>query len=205
MPSRQRDLFAAATPLPEGLAYVEDFLDEGEERALLGAIGGLDLQEARYKGYTARRRIASFGSEYDFDTNVLHPGPALPGFLAPLRERVAAWLALPAERLCHALVSEYRPGTALGWHRDVPQFELVAGVSLQGECRLRFRRYPHYKHSGEKPLELYLEPRSLYVMRGVARWGWQHSIAATPALRYSITLRTLSRSPGAAGPTATGQ
>jgi hypothetical protein len=24
----------------------------------------------------------------------------------------------------------------------------------------------------------------------VARWGWQHSIAATPALRYSITFRT---------------
>jgi hypothetical protein len=29
------------------------------------------------------------------------------------------------------------------------------------------------------------------VMREEARWGWQHAIAPTGALRYSITFRTL--------------
>jgi alkylated DNA repair dioxygenase AlkB len=33
-------------------------------------------------------------------------------------------------------------------------------------------------------------PRSIYLLRGEARWGWQHSVAATRELRYSITLRT---------------
>jgi hypothetical protein len=28
-------------------------------------------------------------------------------------------------------------------------------------------------------------------MEGPARWAWQHSIAATKALRHSITFRTL--------------
>jgi hypothetical protein len=28
-------------------------------------------------------------------------------------------------------------------------------------------------------------------MREEARWGWQHSIAPTATLRYSITFRTL--------------
>jgi len=37
-----------------------------------------------------------------------------------------------------------------------------------------------------------LEPRSIYVMGGVARWNFQHSIPAVKELRYSITLRSLS-------------
>ena len=35
-----------------------------------------------------------------------------------------------------------------------------------------------------------LAPRSAYTIRGVARWGWQHSIAPTDTLRWSITFRT---------------
>jgi alkylated DNA repair dioxygenase AlkB len=38
---------------------------------------------------------------------------------------------------------------------------------------------------------LELEPRSAYALTGPARWSWQHSISATPALRYSVTFRTL--------------
>ena len=33
---------------------------------------------------------------------------------------------------------------------------------------------------------------SIYLLRGAARWNWQHSVAPTKALRYSITLRTAS-------------
>ena len=39
-------------------------------------------------------------------------------------------------------------------------------------------------------LSLELAPRSAYLLRAEARWGWQHSVAPTPALRYSITFRT---------------
>ena len=48
-------------------------------------------------------------------------------------------------------------------------------------------------------VSLELAPRSAYVLRAEARWGWQHSVAPTPALRYSITFRTRSqrRSPPA--------
>jgi alkylated DNA repair dioxygenase AlkB len=68
------------------------------------------LQEARYKDYTAKRRTVSFGS----------PDP--PGFLLPLQAKTAAWLRVPAAKLKHVLIAEYRPGSALGWHRDVPDF-----------------------------------------------------------------------------------
>jgi alkylated DNA repair dioxygenase AlkB len=39
-------------------------------------------------------------------------------------------------------------------------------------------------------IKLTLEPRSIYLLRGAARWAWQHSVAPTKELRYSITLRT---------------
>jgi len=172
------------------MLYEEGFLSSSEEAELLAQIARLPLEEAQYKHYTARRRIVAFGSRYDFGSNELNPASPVPEFLLPLRERVAAKTGMTAERFADALITEYRPGTSLGWHRDVPQFEVVVGVSLASACRMRFRRYPHRKQSTEKPLEIVLEPRSIYLMQAESRWGWQHSVPPTPGLRYSITFRT---------------
>jgi len=168
--------------------YRPGFLSAGEERELLEGIGRIELREAKYKGYTAHRRVASFGAGYDFDANELTPAPHIAPFLLPLRQRIAEWLGLDAAEFGYALVSEYRPGTQLGWHRDVPQFEMVVGVSLASAARMRLRRFPPRK--GAPTFMLELEPRSAYVLKDDARWGWQHSIAPTPCLRYSVTFRT---------------
>jgi alkylated DNA repair dioxygenase AlkB len=186
--ARQSGLFDEASALPNGLAYLPAFISEAEEAALLEGIGATELREAQYKEYTAKRRVASFGAGYDFSEQELTPAPALAPFLLPLRAKVADWLAVPAEDFGYALVAEYRPGTQLGWHRDVPQFEMVAGISLAGTARMRFRPFPPVR--GAKLLTLDLEPRSAYVLRDDMRWKWQHSIAPTQELRYSITFRT---------------
>lgn len=175
--------------MPEGLLYREAFLSADEEDHLLAAIQALPLEEAKYKAYTARRRTASYGSSYDFETNRLSMAPAIPRFLLPLRRRVAKLVGVEEQKISHALVTEYRPGTELGWHRDVPEFEVVVGISLAGPCRMRFRRYPPQK--GAKVFSLELAPRSVYVLRDEIRWRWQHSVARTPGLRYSLTFRTL--------------
>jgi alkylated DNA repair dioxygenase AlkB len=192
----QSDLFGALPVMLPGLDYVTDFISVDEESALLAEIAQLPLTEAQYKEYTARRRTTSFGSEYDFGANVLEAAPAVPDFLLALRDRIAGWLEIPAVKFAHALVSEYRPGTPLGWHRDVPQFEVIAGVSLGTACRMRFRPYEGKGASradaGES-FSLDLQPRSAYVMREAARWDWQHAIAPTPGLRYSVTFRTLRK------------
>jgi alkylated DNA repair dioxygenase AlkB len=191
--AHQGELFGAGdgAGMPAGLLYAPDFLSGAMERELLEGIAALDLREARYKEYTARRRVAAFGAGYDFDANELTPAPVMAPFLLPLRERIAAWASVEAAAFGYALVAEYRPGTPLGWHRDVPHFELVAGVSLASAATMRFRRYPPRKGSPIHTLEL--APRSAYVLRGEARWEWQHSIAATQRLRYSITFRTRRR------------
>ena len=75
--------------MPAGLLYEREFITTEEEEALLAGIRGLDLQEAKYKAYTARRRIAVFGTAYDFETYQLGAAPPMPPFLHPLRDKVA--------------------------------------------------------------------------------------------------------------------
>lgn len=196
----QLTLFAGpSTPvapgLPAGWEYRGDFLSVAEEADLLAAIAVLPLEEARYRGYVARRRVAHFGTDYDFGANRLLPAPPLPAAFEPLRQRAATWIGEPPEALGSALIAEYRPGVPLGWHRDVPDFETVVGVSLGGFARMRFRRYPPVRPKKADVLSLELAPRSAYLLRAEARWAWQHSIAPTPALRWSITFRTRAAGP----------
>ena len=171
------------------------FLSEAEAAELLRVIETLALAEAQYKGYTAKRRVASFGGEFDFDALALRPGQAIPAALMPTVERVARFLAVPAGLFVHLLVAEYRPGTPLGWHRDVPDFESIVGLSLLGTATMRFRRFPHRAGAGAPTFQLALPPRSLYVIESEARWQWQHSVLPTAEQRYSVTLRTRRGSP----------
>ena len=186
----QRPLFPTAGEVfVNGYAYEADFLSEPEEAELLACIQRLPLAAAEYKQFRAKRRIVSYGGRYDFSTQVLSEAEPIPPFLHPLRQRIAAWAGRPAGLFTHALVAEYAEGTQLGWHRDVPQFDLVVGVSLQGACRMRFRHYPPKPR--ERSVAIELAPRSIYRLMDEARWDWQHSIPPTPSLRYSITFRTL--------------
>jgi alkylated DNA repair dioxygenase AlkB len=185
----QRELFASAGTSPEGFTYIADFLSAAEEGELLGAIRGLSLAPAQYKEWQARRRVLSFGGSYDFSRNELKAAPPIPDFLHALRERVAHWGGVSAARIQHAMIAEYPPGSPLGWHRDVPQFEDVFGVSLLGHARLRFRPWPP-RPGARTAYALELEPRSAYALRGAARWQWQHAVSPTRELRYSITFRT---------------
>ena len=188
---QQPELFDTVPALPEGFVYRLEFITPEEEAALLERIRELPLEEAKYKEFRARRRTVSYGGQYDFSAGKLEAAPEIPEFLMPLRMKVAQWVSAPAEAFVHALVTEYSPGTPLGWHRDVPEFEIIVGVSLGGRARMRLRPYrPREKHKREDVIALELEPRSAYVMRGTARWGWQHCISETKELRYSITFRT---------------
>lgn len=185
------DLFGAesAAGRPEGLEYREDFVSEAEERALVEEIQRLPFEEIRMRGQVARRRTAHFGWLYGYESWQVAPGPKMPDFLQPLRARCAAWMGEDPEALEEVLVSEYRPGATIGWHRDAPMFgPKVAGVSLLGACRMRFQRG---KGEAREVFALTLPPRSAYVLGGAARAAWQHSIPAVKTLRYSVTFRTL--------------
>ncbi len=173
--------------LPEGFLYQPDFLMKDEEAELLRIFRELPFQAFDFHGYTARRRVLEFGLEYDFTTRRATPTQSFPEYLSPLRERAAQFAGISDAALVEGMVTEYSPGAPIGWHRDAPQFGTIIGISLAGAARMRFKPY---KAEG-KPVALTLEPRSIYLMRGPARWKFQHSIPAVKELRYSITFRRL--------------
>lgn len=174
-----------------GLIYQPEFLSMQEEQELIAVIGTLPLHAAQYKEYLARRRVVGFGGSFDFDTLELKSAKALDERLIPLRNRVAAWQGIHPDDLQHALVAEYAPGTPLGWHRDVPNFEKILGVSLGGTATLRFRPYPHVQEKLDRIFSLTTQPRSIYLIERDARWKWQHCVEPTPELRWSITFRSM--------------
>jgi alkylated DNA repair dioxygenase AlkB len=185
----QRELFGSLE-LPAGMEYRPEFIGVEEEASLMEEIARLPLNQAKYRQFTAKRRIVSYGGSYDFSKRQLMVADEIPEFLLPLRERVARWLDLPPSEFSHALIAEYATGTQLGWHRDVPDFEIVTGISLMSSARMRLRPYPPAKGRSKDTISITLEARSAYVLRDDARWRWQHSIPPTKTTRYSITFRT---------------
>ncbi|MGH7393709.1 MAG: alpha-ketoglutarate-dependent dioxygenase AlkB [Candidatus Rokuibacteriota bacterium] len=177
---------------PSGFRYHPDFVSEAEETDLVAGLRALPLAEIRMRGVVARRRTAHFGWTYGYETWRIEPGPPIPDFLTALRARAGGLIGVAAGALAEVLVTEYTPGAGIGWHRDAPMFGVVVGVSLLGACRFRFRR----GRAGERGTpEATLEPRSVYVLDGEARAGWQHSIPPAKGLRYSVTFRTLRERP----------
>ncbi len=175
---------------PEGFRYQTELLPLEEEQELVARIRELPLKEFEFHGYLGKRRVLYFGWRYDFDEEKLRQIEEIPAFLLGLRERAAAFANLSAEDLPHALVTEYSPGTQIGWHRDKGIFEDVIGISFLSPCTFRFRR--RVSSTWER-YSLTVEPRSLYLLRGAARTEWEHSIPAVDALRYSVTFRSLRR------------
>lgn len=184
----QPGLFDAADALPEGMAYADDRLTPGEEAAVIGAIRGLDLQPFQFHGFEGKRRVASFGWAYAFGGGGFREAAAMPAFLVELRTVAARFAEVAPDELPHALVTEYAPGAAIGWHRDRPEFGDVVGVSLGSVCRFRMRRRVGV---GWERRTIELAPRSIYVLRGLARHDWEHSIPPVETMRWSVTFRAV--------------
>jgi alkylated DNA repair dioxygenase AlkB len=179
---------APRRPMPEGFRYQPDLITIDEERALVRQFEALNFKPYEHLGYLGNRRIASFGWRRGADGVMVETGEALPDFLVPLLERVAAFTGLSRETFRHALITEYAPGAGIGWHRDRPPAVAIAGVSLLSPCTFRLRRKVADKWDRAS---ITAAPRSAYLMSGPSRSDWQHSIPEVEALRYSVTFRTV--------------
>lgn len=185
--------------MPEGFAYADDFLSGDEEASLLEHVAALPFSNVEMHGGVARRRTAHFGWKYGYYARRTSPGEPLPAFLVPYRDRAGKWAGRKADAFVEALVTEYPEGAPIGWHRDAPMFGEVIGISLAAACRMKFRPYvsPADLGGAGRPArrathQLELAPRSIYLLSGRVRREFEHSIPPVAAVRYSITLRTLT-------------
>ncbi|MBX5205968.1 alpha-ketoglutarate-dependent dioxygenase AlkB [Rhizobium sp. NZLR1] len=183
----QGDLFAAAAPaLPEGFRYEPEIVPAAMQTNLLQQIPLLPLKPFDFHGFEGKRRVISYGWKYDFDTQRVNRIADIPPFLLPVRSIAAAFAGIEPEQLQQALVTEYAPGSPIGWHRDKKVYGRVVGISLLSPCTFRLRR-----RAGEKwqRAAVVAEPGSAYVLSGPARSEWEHSVP--PQLRYSVTFREI--------------
>ena len=184
----QADLFESQTGLPAGFRYRPGVLTEADQRLLAERFSELNFAPFEFHGFFGKRRVVSFGWRYDFIGGGLKKGDEIPAFLMPVRDAAASTFGLMPSQFQQALVTEYGPGAAIGWHRDRSVFGDVIGVSLLSSCTFRFRKKAGAKWERHS---LALEPRSAYLLQGPARTEWEHSIPAVETLRYSITFRAL--------------
>ena len=203
--SKQLSLLAEDTAVaPPGLEYRTEFLTAHEEAELLGRIDGSEWLP------DLSRRVLHFGYKYDYSNRKLDEsariGP-LPEWLMQLTYKIHASATevavhlLDAQRTFEqAIVNEYEPGQGIARHIDRDCFgPVVATVSLGSAVNMDFG----CGATGDEYLQR-LEPRSLVLLHGDARWKWRHGIAkrrtdicngrkVARQRRVSITYRTIAR------------
>jgi alkylated DNA repair dioxygenase AlkB len=183
---------AAEATAVRGLHYCSNYIDETEQRILLDTI------DRQHWLTDLKRRVQHYGYRYDYRARMVTPelylGP-LPDWLTPLANRLhrdGLFSAIPDQ----AIINEYLPGQGVSAHVDcVPCFgREIASLSLGSACIMEFT-HPHYTKKTRV-----LEPCSLFVLSGPARYEWQHCIPARKsdmisnikvnrARRISITFR----------------
>ncbi len=182
---RQLNFFKDDTEYPPGFSYFPDFISPDKEKDLLFVISKLSFSSFEMHGVEARRKIIHYGMKYDFLSRTVAKSGEIPPWLQDLKVQVSTLLR---KEVAQILVTHYPTEAPIGWHFDAPPFESLFGLSLKNSCRFLLRK-------GDTPstekIELELEPRSGYIISGVARSLWQHHIPPVKEERYSITFRTL--------------
>lgn len=179
------------TAIP-GLHYCSNYIDETEHYTLL------DIIDQQPWLTDLKRRVQHYGYKYDYKARMVTPDlylGTLPDWLMPLAMRLhqeGLFSAVPDQ----AIINEYQPGQGISAHVDcVPCFgKEIASLSLGSACVMEFTHAHHNKQTKV------LEPCSLFVLSGPARYEWQHCIPARKsdvvggvkinrARRVSITFR----------------
>lgn len=125
-----------------------------------------------------------------FEQLQLTPADPIPANFAGVAERSVALAGILHSEWAEALVTQYAVGSGISLHRDAPAFGVVAGISLQRTCRMRF---PTGTGPNRITSAIQLPARSIYLLAGEARTKWQHMIPPVKEERFSITFRTLRK------------
>lgn len=161
---------AAIATIP-GLYYVPDYINEIEHDSLLAQIDEQPWLD------DLKRRVQHYGFKYDYKARRVARDMRI--------GKLPEWLEELAEKLCEdghmpevadqVIVNEYEPGQGISRHIDCePCFDdTIASLSLGSGCFMDFTN----KDKTES-IPVWLEPRSIVVLRNEARYEWLHGIAA---------------------------
>jgi alkylated DNA repair dioxygenase AlkB len=154
-------------PTIAGLRYVADYLAPDTQELLLAAVDAQPWQTSVDHG------VQIYGYRYSHRTREVFPIGELPAWARELAERL--WRdGLVPEMPNQLVANDYPPGAGIFAHIDQAVFgDTVASVSLGSACVMRFSDV-----RSECIEECLLEPGSVLVLSGEARWSWKHEIPA---------------------------
>ena len=183
------------TTVISGLRYLQAYLSSEEHDRFLATV---DQQPWLT---SLKRRVQHYGYRYDYKSRSMDSSMflgALPDWLSELADRLhrEGWVACVPDQV---IINEYEPGQGISAHVDCePCFgETVLSVTLGSSCLMVFSSLRR-----DEQVSLLVEPRSLVVMGGDARYHWKHAIPARKTdvyagrtferqRRVSLTFRTV--------------
>ena len=146
-----------------------------------------------FHGYEAKRKVASFGYDYDFNDRSISKSNTIPQDFQNIVTRVSQEIGLISSEIEELLVTQYHAGSVINWHRDAPPFKLIAGISLKSDCIFKLRPYAKAAQTRKATLSFNVQASSLYIIQDEARTDFEHCIAPVKKERYSLTFRTLNK------------
>jgi alkylated DNA repair dioxygenase AlkB len=154
-------------PAISGLRYVPEYLDREAHDRLLTTV---DLQPWQM---SSGFEVQIFGYGYSRRKDEAYRIGELPGWASDLGTRLWRDGLLP--RVPDQMVANsYAPGSGIFGHVDHAVLgDIVASVSLGTTCVMQFSN-----DEADRKEELFLEPRSVLILSGEARWAWKHEIPA---------------------------
>eukprot|EP01120_Amphizonella_sp_Union-15-10_P000648 TRINITY_DN10685_c0_g1_i1.p1 TRINITY_DN10685_c0_g1~~TRINITY_DN10685_c0_g1_i1.p1 ORF type:complete len:227 (-),score=42.93 TRINITY_DN10685_c0_g1_i1:105-785(-) len=158
-------------PVP-GLRYYSNFITEKEQAAFLKQIDSLPWSNR------LSRRTQQYGFDYDYgarnseDELRLTKSKPFPKWLSQLAVQLNDKNILPHVP-DQAIINEYRPGQGINPHKDHEGSfkDWIASLTLGSGVTMDFTNY-----KTKQTISVYLEPRSLVVLSGDARYNWSHGI-----------------------------
>ncbi len=118
-------------------------------------------------GPDGKRLVQQYGYIYDYNNKTISDEKAPP--IPELLSELATKLNLP--EYDQMVIDNYLPGEGITPHTDSPVFgNEITIISLGSGAVMHFTRYKR------KAKELYLEPRSMLIMKDEARKLWKHEI-----------------------------
>jgi alkylated DNA repair dioxygenase AlkB len=176
-----------------GLRYIPSYVTREEHDQLVATIQSMPWLT------DIKRRVQHYGWKYDYKVRSIDYSMymgELPYWVAPLALRIFndGYISTMPDQM---IVNEYLPGQGIAPHIDCePCFEdTVISISLLSPVVMDFAKIKSTKRTS-----VLLEPRSLVVISGEARYSWTHGIAARKTdvfwnerfqrkLRISLTFR----------------
>lgn len=151
----------------DGLTYIADYIDERTHDVLLASADAHPWLNSVDHG------VQIYGYRYSKQSDAAFKIGDLPEWSVAIAKRLQSD-GLIAAMPNQLVANEYPPGSGIFDHVDQSAFgDTAISLSLGSTCVMRFT-----DPRDSTKYDVLLQPRSVIVLTGDARWKWTHSIPA---------------------------